>query len=200
MSKPLKYAGDANELENPQKAGKKKVQMEQQTTNNSTSIRLLTTSGSWCEFINNDALMMFPEKHDWRKRFIYTLLDWASKEDSLEIVDFAIEMKMHRRTLYKWAEQYPEIKDALDHARLMIGSRRRKGALTRKFDKDVAFKDMHCYDPEWLAINKYHSEMKKDEDKQSHTFIISDVKPRIVSKEDMVGIVDNLSAVENEEQ
>lgn len=159
----------------------------QKTTNNTKKIQLLTTSGTWCEFINNDALMLFPEKEDWRKRFIYTLLDWASKDDSLEITDFAIEMKMHRRTLYKWSDQYTEIKDALDLARLIIGSRRRKGALTRKFDKDVAFKDMHCYDPEWHAINKYHSDMKKEEEKQSHTFIINDSKPRIVTKEEMIG-------------
>jgi hypothetical protein len=28
--------------------------------------------------------------------------------------------------------------------------------------------------------------MKKEEEKQAHTFIISDVKPRIVSKEEML--------------
>jgi hypothetical protein len=156
-----------------------------ETHNNTTTMQLLTTSETWCEFLNNDTFMLFPAKDDWRKRFMYTLLEWALKEDSLEITDFAIEMKMRRTTLYRWAEEYSDLKDVLDYARLIIGSRKRKGALTRKFDKDVVFKDMHKYDPEWLEINKYHSDMKKEEEKQPHTFIINDAKPRIVSKEEM---------------
>lgn len=156
-------------------------------TNPTKDIQLLTTSGTWCEYLNGDAFMLFPSKDDWRKRFMYTLLNWASKEDSLEITDFAMEMKMHRRTLYKWAEQYADLQDALEIARLMIGSRRRKGAMIKKLDGAYAYKDMHKYDPEWLEINKYHSEMRKDEDKQAHTFIINDAKPRIVSKEEMAG-------------
>lgn len=154
--------------------------------NNSKDMKLLTTSETWCEFVNNDTFMLFPSKHDWRQRFIYTLLEWARKDDSLEITDFAIEMKMRRTTLYRWADEYPDLKDALDFARLMIGSRRRKGAMQKKLDGTYAYRDMHMYDPEWHAINKYHSDMKTEEAKQSHTFIISDAKPRIVSKEEML--------------
>lgn len=155
---------------------------------NNTELEPLTNTSTWRDFLNNDSFMHFPEKHDWRKRFACTLLTWASKEDSLEITDFALEMKMRRSTINEWANKYSDIKDAFDLARLMIASRRKKGALTRKFDKDVVFKDLHRYDPEWLEINKYHSDMKKEEDKQAHTFIISDVKPRIVSKEEMLAI------------
>lgn len=157
-----------------------------QTTNNSTDIKPLSKPVSWNDYLNNKAYMEFPEKDDWRKRFTCTMLEWASQEDSLEITDFMIEMKMHRQTLYKWADKYEDIREALDITRLILGSRRRKGALTRKYDKDMALRDMHCYDPEWLAINKYHSDMKKEEEKQAHTFIINDAKPRIVSKEEML--------------
>lgn len=159
----------------------------EKTLKSKSEIKSLSNARTWRDFIENDAYMLFPGKQDWRKRFIYTLLEWASKDDSLEIVDFALEMKMRRQTIYEWANKYPDLKEALDHARMMIGSRRRKGALVRKFDKDVVFKDMHKYDPEWLEINKYHSDMKKDEEKQAHTFIISNTKPRIVSKEEMSG-------------
>ena len=116
-----------------------------------------------------------------------TLLQWAEREDSLDITDFPLEMKMHRSLFYDWVRRFPDIKDAFETAKLMLASRRKKGALTRKFDKDVVFKDLHKYDSEWLEINKYHSDMKKDEEKQAHTFIISDSKPRIVSKEELIG-------------
>lgn len=154
-------------------------------SNTSIELHPLASNRTWLEFVQDNAFMMFPEKDDWRKRFILTLMEWASKEDSLDITDFALEMKMHRSMLYRWVEKWPDIKQAFDMAKLMLASRRKKGALTRKFDKDVVFKDLHKYDPEWLEINKYHSDMKKDEEKQAHTFIISDAKPRIVTKEEM---------------
>lgn len=161
-----------------------------ETSNHSKDIEPLATNRTWSDFIKNDSFMLFPEKLDWRNRFIYTMLEWASKDDSLEITDFALELKMHRSMLYRWINTYSDIKDAYDQVKLMIASRRKKGALTKKFDKDVVFKDLHKYDPEWLEINKYHSDMKTEEAKQSHTFIINDAKPRIVTKEEMLGIVE----------
>lgn len=163
----------------------KKEEASKKTDKNSISIHPLTNNRSWMETVQDNAFMLFPEKDDWRKRFIVTLLEWASKDDSLEITDFPIEMKMHRSLFYSWVARWPDIKEAFDQAKLMLASRRKKGALTRKFDKDVVFKDLHKYDPEWHEINKYHSDMKKEEDKQAHTFIINDAKPRIVSKEEL---------------
>jgi hypothetical protein len=159
---------------------------KKEADNHTIEIKPLTNVSTWSDFVANDAYMLFPNKLDWRQRFTYTLLEWASKEDSLEITDFTIAMKMRRATLYEWADKHKDIKDAFEMAKLILASRRKKGALLRKFDKDVVFKDLHKYDPEWHEINKYHSDMKKEEEKQAHTFIISDVKPRIVSKEEML--------------
>lgn len=163
----------------------KKSTTASKNTHTTLELHPLANNRTWIEMIQDNAFMMFPEKDGWRQRFIYTMLEWASKEDSLEITDFALEMKMHRSMLYRWVANYPDIGQAFEMTKLMIASRRKKGALTRKFDKDVVFKDLHKYDPEWLEINKYHSDMKKDEDKQSHTFIINDVKPKVISKEEM---------------
>lgn len=159
---------------------------KKKTDNHTIDVKPLTNVSTWSDFVANDAYMLFPGKQDWCQRFACTLLEWASKEDSLEITDFAIEMKMRRATIYEWANKHKDIKEAFDMAKLILASRRKKGALTRKFDKDVVFKDLHKYDPEWHDINKYHSDMKKDEEKQSHTFVISNEKPRIVSKEEML--------------
>lgn len=169
---------------------------EKEIPNNNIEIKPLTNKNTWRDFINNDAFMEFPEKDDWRKRFIVTLMEWAQKDDSLEITDFALDMKMRREKIYLWAQKYPDIGAAYEQAKLMIASRRKKGALTKKFDKDVVFKDLHRYDPEWLEINKYHSDMKKEEEKQAHTFIINTGKPKIVSKEEMRGDIEEI--VENE--
>lgn len=134
-----------------------------QDNNPSTEIKPLSNSGSIMSYIKDQSFLYNPEKLDWRNRLIYTLFSWASLDTSLDIVQFCMEYKMHRRTLYKWSTAYNDIKEALDDIKVILGCRRRIGALTRRFDKDVAFKDMHMYDPEWLEINKYHAALKKEE-------------------------------------
>lgn len=171
---------------------KKNPTKKTQTTNNNSDspglakkVSVLTNRRSIADFVKNDAYMYFPDKLDWRNRFCATVMEWAEREDSLELVDFVLEIRMLRKTFNEWQEKYPDIKEAVDFARLMIGSRKRKGALYRKYDKDVAFRDMHKYDPDWLEINKYHSDMRKAEEVKPTTFVIHTDKPEIVSKEEM---------------
>jgi hypothetical protein len=52
-------------------------------------------------------------------------------------------------------------------------------------DKDVVFKDLHKYDPEWDDINKYHSALKKEEAAEATKFVIVMGKPDVVSREQM---------------
>ena len=105
-------------------------------------------------------------------------------------MQFCIEYKIPYRTLKEWIEKYPEVKEAYNDVKLAVACHRRLGSMNKKLDGAYAYKDMHMYDPEWHAINKYHSDMRKEEEKQSHTFIINDAKPRIVSKEEMTQIVE----------
>ena len=171
ISKVLKYSGDAMELSN---------------------------SRSWMDFLSKETLSIYPGKDEWRQRLIYTLLKWSEKKDSLEIMQFCIEYKIPYRTLKEWVEKYPEVKEAYDDVKLALACHRRIGSMTKKLDGAYAYKDMHIYDPEWHAINKYHSDMKKEEEKQSHTFIISDAKPRIVSKQEMANVDKESTVGENE--
>jgi hypothetical protein len=97
-----------------------------------------------------------------------------------------MEFKIPYSTLKQWVEKYPDIKSAYNNVKLALACHRRVGAMNKKLDGAYAYKDMHVYDPEWLEINKYHSDMKKEEEKQPHTFIINTGKPRIVTKEEML--------------
>lgn len=159
------------------------------------SLQPLSKNASWSEYIQNKSFTLFPEKKDWRKRLVFTLLEWAQKDTSLDMIGFIEEMKLFdRKTLYRWEQKYPDIKEGLEMARLLIASRHYTGALTRKLDKDVAFKDMHRLDSEWLEINKYHADLKKDETHQPCTFIIRDDKPKIISKEELADQVKAINA------
>jgi len=151
----------------------------------SNDARELSNSRTWIDFLDKESLSLYPGKDDWRQRLIYTMLKWSEKATSLELMQFCLEYKIPRTTLNEWVNKYPEVKEAYSNIKLIIACHRRVGTMNKKLDGAYAYKDMHIYDPEWHAINKYHSDMKKDEEKQSHTFIINNTKPRIISKEEM---------------
>lgn len=157
--KALKYIGDGNELSN---------------------------SRTWIDFLDKETLNLYPGRDDWRQRLIYTMMRWAEKSTSLEILQFCMEYKIPRMTLYEWTEKYPDVKDAYINMKLALACHRRVGTMNKKLDGAYAYRDMHMYDKEWDSVNKYHSDMRKEEEKQAHTFIINDSKPRIVTKEEML--------------
>lgn len=149
--------------------------------NNISDDGLLSKNRSWLD----DGQMNTPTRPEWRKRLIKTMYAWAEKQTSLEIMQFCIEYKLPRNRFYDWAARYPEIKDALNDMRLMISSNRKVGSMTKALDGNYAYRDMHMLDPDWHAINKYHADLKKEEEKAAHTFIINTDKPKVVSKEEM---------------
>jgi len=164
-----------------------------------TELRELSKTRTTADHIRNEAYMFFPDRDSWREQLIYTLYRWAELEQvdykdkpiNVDLVQFCMEYRISRSSLYGWAEQYPDIKKALDEVKLILACRRRIGALTKNFDKDVAFRDMHKYDPEWIDIDKYHAALKKDEEVQGGIRVIEieripstgKVKPRRVDKE-----------------
>lgn len=128
----------------------------------STPLEPFPMNLSWADYVSGEANKAFPETKNLVKRVALALLMWAEREDSLELVDFALGMKMDRQKLYDWSWRYPEeFGRAYEKAKLMIGSRRRKGALARKFSESMVLKDAHVYDSEWDAINKYHADLRE---------------------------------------
>lgn len=144
------------------------------TSKHNTVLAPLSNVRTLANFVNNDTFMDFPEKGDWRKRFCATMLDWAERETSLDMVQFCQEYRYARQTVYDWINRYPDIKEMYNHCKLLVGCRRRVGALKKDFDRDTVFKDMHVYDPEWVEINKYHAELKQQYNNESSgSFMIS---------------------------
>lgn len=146
---------------------------------------LLSNSRSWCDYVDKTTLSIYCSKDEWRQRLIRTMQVWSEKSTSLEVLQFCMEYKIPYGTLREWDRVYPDIHEAYADMKLNIACHRRLGSMNKKLDGAYAYKDMHMYDPEWLAINKYHSDMKKEEEKQPHTFVINTGKPRVVSKQEM---------------
>jgi hypothetical protein len=151
---------------------------------------MLSNLRTWVDFVDDEALSLYPGCEQWRKRLIHTMFAWAEKPTSLEILQFCMEYKIPYTTLKGWVEKHLDIKSAYNNVKLALACHRRMGSMNKKLDGAYAYKDMHMYDPEWHAVNKYHSDMRTEEAKQSHTFVINDAKPRIVSKEEMLSEVE----------
>jgi hypothetical protein len=167
-----------------------KINPVKETLKYSGDARELSNSRNWMDFLDKETLSVYAGKDEWREKLIYTLLTWSSKQTSLEVMQFCMEYKIPYSTMKEWIEKYPDIKQAYNNAKLSIACHRRLGSMNKKLDGAYAYKDMHMYDPEWHAVNKYHSDMRTEEAKQSHTFVINDTKPRIVSKEEMLSEVE----------
>lgn len=134
------------------------------TKDNNTEVVELSNSRSWVDFVKNESYMLFPSNDDWRNKLKYSLIIWGLKEESLEIMQFCMEFKFAYRTIKEWVDKYPDLCEVYDEVKLMLACRRRLGALKKVFDKEVVYKDMHKYDPEYLEINKYHAALRKIED------------------------------------
>lgn len=164
----------------------RKVVKEKKTNKPNISPEKLTRPNTWLEAKEWQAFIYDPEKKKWRTDLVNTLYDFFEDESKLEIDEFCFAYKLSRFTLYGWRDKYPDdIGRAVEEIKLNLASRRRLGALKRKYDKDMVMKDLHTYDPEWKDINKYWSDMKKIEDKEGDTYIVlpdakvtGKVKPR----------------------
>jgi hypothetical protein len=165
---------------------KEASKVDKETLQYSSDERELSNSRTWIDFLDKETLFLYPSKDEWRQKLIYTMMKWSENETSLEVLQFCMKYKIPRTTLQEWIKKYPEVEDAFSNMKLSLACHRRVGTMEKKLDGAYAYKDMHVYDEQWHPINKYHSDMKKEEEKQAHTFIISDVKPRIVSKEEML--------------
>lgn len=150
-------------------------------TKPSTSIEELAIPCSWMAFLDEESFRMFPGQQEWRKRLALTWLNWASEEESLEIQQFCAKYKIPRRTLVHYSNTYPDFESAFSEGKLMIASRKRIGSLKRHFDKDVAFRDMHLYEPEWHQVNKYHADLKTDNQGNQKTVVVIERFPEEIS-------------------
>lgn len=148
--------------------------MSKKRTNPNKTPETIAKNVSWMDLKKSEAYMNYPQKDDWRNRFIYTLFQWGEREDSLFIEDFCLAYKIPRRYIYRWSNAYEDIKEALEDIKIFIGSRRRKGALLNKFNYGAAYRDMHLYDPDWgPQVDKYHADLKiEDEKKNAGTKIV----------------------------
>jgi len=95
------------------------------------------------------------------ERLCADLIDWAiNDDDALKIIDFYVSRKIHPKTFWRWEQKYPMLTDARNMALNIIGSRREKGALKKKFEPTVMMKQQHHYDKTWWEDEVARAELR----------------------------------------
>ena len=96
-------------------------------------------------------------------RLGHDLLLWAQLKTSLVLRDFFDERYISQGTYSRWKNKDSMFAERLELAKGMIGSRREKGGLEKKFDASMVIKSMANYDSEWKAIEEWRSKLSKAE-------------------------------------
>lgn len=143
--------------------------MKPKKTTNITAAPLdIPKNGEWLDTLSENSFIVFPEKADWRKRLIYSLFEWLERSDGIILEDFLFEYKIPRGTFDKWRVKYPDLNEAVTQAKIFMGARRRKGTILNKFNYYSAYRDMHCYDPNWKKeVDEYHAALKANNESES---------------------------------
>lgn len=104
-------------------------------------------------------------------------LDWAQKPDSTDLVDFRHSYGIPSKTFYDQMNKYEKLKDTHEFVKEIIGSRRQKMAMYKKYECDpkTIHRTLHLYHPSWKKAvqeeNEFKASMSAQEKNQAPTNI-----------------------------
>lgn len=141
------------------------------------------------KIIDPISVTMGRDWYSWRERPVSEayinqlceeLLEWAvTDKKALRVSTWIRERKISRQTVKHWRAAFPQFNAAYAEAMEAIGDRREIGAIEKTYDANSVFRSLHQFDSEWHeSVNKYHSDLKKEEEaskKQDITVIYSPV-------------------------
>jgi len=150
-----------------------KLQKKRQSAKDTKTPRLITKNQTWQNYYSEGHHGYLANTKEWRDSFIATLYTFFEDPDRIVFEEFCMEYKIPRRTIYEWREKFPEIAEAVNEIKVLLGARRRKGAMTFKLHYQSSYRDMHIYDQEWgPQVDKHHAALKEESSTQSGIRIV----------------------------
>lgn len=99
-------------------------------------------------------------------RFFSDLIQQAiSDDDLLTIESYYLYKGVDPDTYYGWVNKYPVAKKLHQVALYMIGSKREKGGLKRKYDPSMVSSSMPLYNERWKELLEWKTLLKEKEHK-----------------------------------
>jgi hypothetical protein len=89
------------------------------------------------------------------ERLARELVEWArTNPEAIKINQFLEERGIHIRSWNRWCTKYEVLRDARDHAKMILGNRREHGVMTRKYEPTSTNFMMLNYDDDWVDTMK----------------------------------------------
>lgn len=107
---------------------------------------------------------MHPVSNDYLIKFALEWVNWVcNNEDVLTVNEYFICKGVHARTVWNWKQRCAELKEAHAFVLQVLGTRREKGALTRKYDSNMVRLTMSLYDSKWKELEEWQAQLRTKE-------------------------------------
>lgn len=105
-----------------------------------------------------------PVSKDWINLLAEKLVTWARDDDkALKLTQFYSLHGLAHSTMEKWRRKFPQLNEAAQVAKRMLGDRREIGALEKRYDASTVHKMMLHYDKSWKDVEEWRSKLKASE-------------------------------------
>ena len=95
-------------------------------------------------------------------RLATEVVEWAQKDpEALKLSQFYYSKGICRKVWYEWCGKFPELEQASNEAKYIIGDRRETGALKNKLNTGMVHYSMSFYDPEWKEESVRRAALKE---------------------------------------
>lgn len=105
-------------------------------------------------------LKMKPIPNDYLLHFA---LEWVTvtlkDEEMITIEDYLILKGVEQSTVDRWCKRSEELRAAHDYVLMILGNRREKGGLTRKFDAGLIKTTQHLYNIKWKELEEWRANL-----------------------------------------
>jgi hypothetical protein len=113
-------------------------------------------------YLDMFTLKQTPISKDYLLHYALQWVNWAiSDDDALTMEGFHILKGVQSFTVSRWCQRCPELQQAHDHVMSIIGDRREKGAITRKYDSGMIRTTMPMYKAKWKELEEWRAHLSE---------------------------------------
>ena len=113
-------------------------------------------------YLDMFTLKQTPVSKDYLLHYALEWVNWAiTNDDALTMEGFYIIKGTQSKTVWNWMQRCSELQEAHDHVMHIIGDRREKGAITRKYDSGMIRTTMPMYKAKWKELEEWRASLSE---------------------------------------
>lgn len=112
------------------------------------------------EYFNFNSFRKVPITKETIMRLAESGVQWAREnERAYKVKQFMAEQGLNQNTWWRWCQTHPELQEANDQMVMLLGNRRERGLIERKFDASSTMFMMPHYDSDWKKMSEWKASL-----------------------------------------